>query len=36
MFNAIVSAGTLGTALDSVSVLVEECKIHLNDDGIAI
>ena len=36
MFNAIMSAGTLGTALDSVSVLVEECKIHLNDDGIAI
>jgi proliferating cell nuclear antigen len=36
MFNAIVSAGTLGTALDSVSVLVEECKLHLNDDEIAI
>ena len=36
MFNAIVSAGTLRTALDSVSVLVEECKLHLNDDEIAI
>ncbi|WP_435078507.1 DNA polymerase sliding clamp [Halococcus sp. AFM35] len=36
MFDAIVSAGTLGTALDSVSVLVEECKLHLNDDEIAI
>ncbi|MFB6129086.1 MAG: DNA polymerase sliding clamp [Halorhabdus sp.] len=36
MFNAIVSADTLGTALDSVSVLVEECKIRLEDDGLRI
>jgi len=36
MFKAIVSAETLGTALDSVSVLVDECKIHLNEDGIEI
>ncbi|WP_135821740.1 DNA polymerase sliding clamp [Halostella litorea] len=36
MFKAIVSAETLGTALDSVSVLVDECKIHLDDDGIEI
>jgi len=36
MFKAIVSAETLGTALDSVSVLVAECKIHLEEDGIAI
>ncbi|MFB6183351.1 MAG: DNA polymerase sliding clamp [Haloarculaceae archaeon] len=36
MFNAIVSADTLRTTLDSVSVLVDECKIHLNDDGIEI
>jgi len=36
MFKAIVSAETLGTALDSVSVLVDECKIHLEEDGIAI
>lgn len=36
MFNAIVSADTLGTALDSVSALVDECKIHLNEDGLAI
>ncbi|WP_338726761.1 DNA polymerase sliding clamp [Haladaptatus sp. DJG-WS-42] len=36
MFKAIVSAETLRTALDSVSVLVDECKIHLNEDGFAI
>jgi proliferating cell nuclear antigen len=36
MFNAIVSADTLRTALDSVSVLVDECKIHLEEDGLAI
>jgi proliferating cell nuclear antigen len=36
MFNAIVSAATLRAALDSVSVLVEECKIRLNDDDLSI
>jgi proliferating cell nuclear antigen len=36
MFKAIVSADTLISALDSVSVLVDECKINLNEDGIAI
>ena len=36
MFKAIVDAETLRTALDSVGVLVDECKIHLNEDGIAI
>jgi proliferating cell nuclear antigen len=36
MFNAIVSAATLRDSLDAVSVLVEECKIRLNDDGLAI
>ena len=36
MFKAIVSASTLRDALDSVSVLVEECKIRLNEDGLAI
>lgn len=36
MFKAIVSAETLKTALDSVSVLVDECKIRLEEDGIAI
>jgi proliferating cell nuclear antigen len=36
MFNAIVNADTLGTALDSVSALVEECTVHLNEDGLAI
>ncbi|WP_232686899.1 DNA polymerase sliding clamp [Halobacterium zhouii] len=36
MFKAIVDADTLRTALDSVSVLVDECKIHLDEDGISI
>ncbi|MFB6254561.1 MAG: DNA polymerase sliding clamp [Halobacteriaceae archaeon] len=36
MFKAIVSADTLKTTLDSVSVLVDECKIHLNESGIQI
>ncbi|MFB6171654.1 MAG: DNA polymerase sliding clamp [Haloarculaceae archaeon] len=36
MFKAIVSAETLRAALDSVSVLVEECKIRLEEDGLAI
>ena len=36
MFNAIVSADTLQATLDSVGVLVDECKIHLNDDGLVI
>jgi proliferating cell nuclear antigen len=36
MFNAIVSASTLQDALDSVSVLVDECKIRLNEDELAI
>jgi len=36
MFKAIVDAETLQEALDSVSVLVDECKIHLNEEGLAI
>ena len=36
MFKAIISADTLRTTLDAVSVLVDECKIHLNEDGLAI
>jgi len=36
MFKAIVSAETLKDALDSVSVLVDECKIRLNDEEFAI
>ncbi|MFC4405067.1 DNA polymerase sliding clamp [Haloarchaeobius iranensis] len=36
MFKAIVSAETLKTTLDSVSVLVDECKVHLDEDGIEI
>jgi proliferating cell nuclear antigen len=35
-FDAIVDADTLLTTLDSVSVLVDECKLHLEDDGIDI
>jgi proliferating cell nuclear antigen len=36
MFTAIVSASTLQGALDSVSVLVDECKVRLNDDEFSI
>ena len=36
MFKAIVSASTLQDALDSVSVLVDECKIRLNEDALSI
>ena len=36
MFKAIVSASTLRDALDSVSVLVDECKIRLEEDEFAI
>ncbi|MFC7043407.1 DNA polymerase sliding clamp [Halonotius aquaticus] len=36
MFKAIVSADTLKDALDSVSVLVDECKIRLNEEEFAI
>jgi proliferating cell nuclear antigen len=36
MFKAIVSASTFRDALDSVSVLVDECKIRLNEDELGI
>ena len=36
MFKAIVTASTLKDVLSSVGALVEECKIHLDEDGIAI
>ena len=36
MFKAIVSADTLTDALDSVSVLVDECKIRLNEEELSI
>ena len=36
MFKAIVSASTLRDALDSVSVLVDECKVRLEEDELAI
>ena len=36
MFKAIVSADTLTDALDSVSVLVDECKIRLNAEELSI
>jgi proliferating cell nuclear antigen len=36
MFKAIVSAETLRATLDSVSVLVDECKIHLDEEGLRI
>ena len=36
MFNAIVRADTLQATLDSVGVLVDECKIHFDDTGLEI
>jgi len=36
MFKAIVDASTFQDALDSVSVLVDECKIRLNEEGLSI
>jgi proliferating cell nuclear antigen len=36
MFKAIVSSGTLRAALDSIGVLVEECKIRLDEDELTI
>jgi proliferating cell nuclear antigen len=36
MFKAIVGASTLQDALDSVSVLVDECKIRLNEADLSI
>lgn len=36
MFTAIVRADTLQATLDSVGVLVDECKIHLDEDGLLI
>jgi proliferating cell nuclear antigen len=35
-FAAVVSADTLGTVLDSLSVLVDECVLRVEDDGIAV
>ena len=36
MFKAIVSADTLKETIDSVGVLVDECKIHLEEDELLI
>lgn len=36
MFNAIIRADRLEEALDSVTVLVDESKINLNEDGLVI
>ena len=36
MFKAIVRAERLQSTLNSVGVLVDECKIHLDEDGIEI
>ncbi len=36
MFSAIVRADTLQATLDSVGVLVDECKIHLESEGLEI
>jgi proliferating cell nuclear antigen len=36
MFQAIANAETIQETLEPVSVFVDECKIHLNEDGLAI
>ena len=36
MFKAIVSAATFQDVLGAAGALVEECKVHLDEDGIAI
>ena len=36
MFKAIVTADTLQDVLGAVGALVEECKIHLDDEGLSI
>lgn len=36
MFKAIIDSDTFKDALDSVSVLVDECKIRLNEDELSI
>lgn len=36
MFSATLDKQTLDSALTSVSVLVDECKIHMNEGGITI
>lgn len=36
MFKAIVTASTLQDVLDAVGALVEECKIHLDEEGLTI
>ena len=35
-FSAVIEADRLGSLLESVSVLVDECKIHPEDDGLEI
>jgi proliferating cell nuclear antigen len=35
-FSASITSSIFTDALDPVSVLVDECKIHLNEDGLAI
>ncbi|WP_224270236.1 DNA polymerase sliding clamp [Haloprofundus salinisoli] len=36
MFEAVVSADTLSKTLDPIGVLVDECKIRLDEDGLRI
>jgi len=35
-FSAIIAADVLETTIDAVSCLVDECKIHLDPDGLTI
>jgi len=36
MFKAAIGASTLQDALDSISVLVDECKFRLDDDQLGV
>jgi len=35
-FSAIIDAGTLGDVLDAADTIVQECKLHLGEDGVEI
>lgn len=36
MFRSEINAGLLKSSLDAVNVFVEECKVHLDDDGLSV
>ncbi|MDY6775220.1 MAG: DNA polymerase sliding clamp [Halobacteria archaeon] len=36
MFKSVINAGVISSAIDTVDVLVDECKVRLEEDGITI